>query len=495
MNKAKIAVTYILWGFLLCSIRIMYAETYDTFDESIYRFSHTFAEVAHLVHTKSYVKITPANSSILEDALTRALKGFVSFDIHSKFLDLKEYDELIKNTQGEISGIGVLLGHKAVADETTIILDTVPDSPAEKAGIQAGDKIISIDSKPLKDLSVEQVSAAIKGPINSTVILELSREGITDPIRKSIERKIIKEEYIVTYYFKDYALYYIALSLFTQHSAQELERILTKTIASSSQTPCKGLILDLRNNVGGVLQAAVAIAGLFVPKDSLIVSTKDRDQKVLERFFTQRTPLSFNCSNLVILIDTYTASAAEILAGALKYYADTCTSAFPTTILIGTASFGKGSVQELIALTNDCALKLTTALYYLPDNTSIQGVGIAPDIIIEKKMPPSPTMQWLTKMYGKESNLSNTLKAPLVPSPTSTPSENQTPPAKTSLDYKQKRQQQIASDYQVQTAICALNFLALAPTHFKQRTQAVAYLQKQLICNDTLAIEEITATP
>ena len=197
--------------------------------------------------------------------------------------------------------------------------------------------------------------------------------------------------------------------MFSEGSAQQLEQLLTK----AHKKEYKGLILDLRNNSGGLLPSAIDIAGLFLEKGSVVVTTKDKNGKVTEEYRTTRNPIASHIP-IFILINNYSASAAEILAGALKIHADKKSDKKkknnPLVFLVGTKTFGKGSVQEVIPISNNCAIKITTSLYFLPDNSSIQAEGIVPDFEIERCLPPSEQQQWVAKFYGREQALANHIK-------------------------------------------------------------------------------------
>lgn len=196
--------------------------------------------------------------------------------------------------------------------------------------------------------------------------------------------------------------------MFSEQAINQIRKLLQE----SHKRNYKGLIMDLRNNSGGLLTSAINIAGLFLPKDSLIVTTRDKNNKELERYITKQPPVRTNqISPIFILINNYTASAAEILAGCLKTYSEKSTENNRLMVfLTGTKTFGKGSVQEIIPISNNCALKVTTSLYYLPDNTPIQGTGIEPDFIVEKSAELPEQVAWFKKHYGSEKSLSNYIK-------------------------------------------------------------------------------------
>ncbi len=239
------------------------------------------------------------------------------------------------------------------------------------------------------------------------------RDNQPDIIALDITRDEIKEQTSLCFYLPELNIYYLSLTMFSDNAVAQLEKLLQQL----KKKEYKGLILDLRNNSGGLLAAAIDIAGLFLDKGSLVVSTKGRNNKETERYTTTRNPVINTPLPIFILINNYSASAAEILAGCLKLHSDDLAKKSHKdqkklmVFLVGTRTFGKGSVQEVIPVGNNCAIKLTTSLYYLPFDTSIQGVGIEPDFMIEKRFPPTEQMIWFNKFYGRERALTNYIKS------------------------------------------------------------------------------------
>jgi len=279
--------------------------------------------------------------------------------------------------------------------------------------------------------------------------------------------------------------------MFTDAAVKQIETLLKK----SQKQPHKGLILDLRNNSGGLLNAAIDIAGLFLKKNSLVTLTKDKHGKEIERYVTTRNPVAKNTMPIFILINNYTASAGEILAGCLKINSDTTNNYL--VFLVGTKTFGKGSVQELVPISNNCALKITTCLYFLPDNTTIQGTGIEPDFMIERTTPPTEQMQWFIKNYGREETLDNYIKVakdgtPLVKDK----DEKKEPPKKKHGNRRYDRaKEMLQNDNQLRDCIALISMLHTAQKHtphlVKTRADALAYLKQNHINSDKLEIEEV----
>lgn len=441
----------------------------QNFTDQIESWANSMIETLHLVNSKSYYPIG------FDDSMIKALDAFVKKDSHSRFLGPKDYNDLIKSTKGEFYGIGVILGPKRPDDEFLTILEVIPDSPSYNKGLQKFDKIIAIDSKPVNSLTVDDAVKLLKAekrysPVELTILRD-SKSVITIVV----ERDIVKEEHLAGYHFKNQNITYLALSMFSEKTAQRLENFIKKI---NLKNP-KGLILDLRNNPGGILTSAVDCASLFLGKDKLIVSTKDKNQKIQEELYTSKDKIIKDIP-IIILINDFTASAAEILAGALRAYScnnlskDKCN---PHIFLLGTISYGKGSVQEVIPISNDCALKLTTSLYYLPDNKSIDCKGIEPDFYVDQKFPPSNDLKLLHKIYGKERrNLSEKVKL-----------DNQ------EKDYFKKKIEFIKNDCQIQAAANLILLLDLGLRKSNKlctRQNSLKFLSKSFIGDKTL-IEHI----
>lgn len=452
----------------------------DHYDEIIYNWSSTMAEAFEAIKNKYYVKDID-----LQKAMAKAINYFVSLDPHSSFLDPKSYKDILESTSGEFFGIGVIIAGKGTEDEFLATLDTIPEGPSDKAGIKAGDKIIEIDGTALRGLTTEEVTTKLKGPRNSVVTVKVLREGYPEPMSFNITRDVVKEQSSQLYYFKDFNVYYLRLITFSTNAVKQLEALLKK----SQKQPYSGLILDLRNNAGGLLGATVDIAGLFLEKGSLVVTTKDRNNKVIERYATARDPIASANAPIFILTNNYTASAAEILAGCLKIHSDQQAQKNKTqhapVFLMGTRTFGKGSVQEIIPVSNDSAIRLTTALYFLPDDVTIQGIGIEPDIEAERKFPPPAQVQWLNQFYGRESALKNSIKVK--------PEEPKKPsPKEEKKNLQQQRLQALASDSQIHDTLTCINLLHLNKQSWHNRIDALKLMKSTVVANEKLTLEEVT---
>ena len=378
-------------------------------DKQIYSWTHTFGQVLELVKNQHY------QPDKIDAAYTKAMDAFLAaLDPHSGLLDPKAYKLMLESTSGEFFGVGIVIDNtRKSRDRFLIVVDTIPDGPADKEGVKPMDKIFEVDGEPVEGKSTEEVIAMIKGTRGTKVNIKVMREAHQEPISVDIERDVVKEQSSLSFEIRDQNIYYLSLSMFSQNAIQQIENLLKK----SKDKQYRGIILDLRNNSGGLLNAVVEIVGLFLPKGTLVVKTKDKNGKETSKEITKRPPVTNGQVPIFILINNYTASAAEILAGCLKIHSENSDqkksgNEHPLVFLVGSCTFGKGSVQEVKPISNDCAAKVTTSLYYLPGDVSIQGTGIAPDFPIERTLPQSEQMVWFTKHYGRENTFENYIKAP-----------------------------------------------------------------------------------
>lgn len=324
----------------------------------------TFAEVLERIKT-AYVE--PIDDKTLFE---NAIKGMLSnLDPHSSYLEPEAFRELQESTSGEFGGLGIEVG---LDDGVLQVIAPIDDSPASAAGLEAQDLIIKIDDQPTKGLSLLDAVEKMRGKPGTSIRLTIVRNA-GKPFEVTLKRAVIKSRSVRSQLLEnDYG--FIRISQFQVNTGTEVEKALASLQKANKGQALKGLILDLRNNPGGVLQAAVEVADHFL-SSGLIVYTKGRLANAELRF----SATAANASNgvpLVLLINGGSASASEIVAGALQDH--------KRAVLMGTDSFGKGSVQTVLPLNNDRALKLTTALYYTPKGRSIQAQGIVPDITVER---------------------------------------------------------------------------------------------------------------
>lgn len=389
-------------------------------EKDIYQWLKTYADVIGVVKKRAFKSVR------FDHFIQESLKTAVSnVDAHSTFLSPADYEKTVQSTSGEFSGIGVSIMTKAPDDEALVVIDVITDGPAFKADILSGDKIVEADGHKFKGLSFDEAICKLKGKPGTEVVLKIIRGK--KPLEKKVVRDIVKDQNALCYLFKKQEIYYLALRLFTENVASQVRDLLK----IANQGKCKGIIFDVRRNPGGILQSAIEMCSLFIKKNSLVAVTKDKQGNVIDRYFTQSDPVLKAEVPILILIDNLTASAAEIFAGSLRYHSIQSYKQGRGKLkifLLGVPTFGKGSVQEVIPLSNGCALKLTTMLYYLPGynndhiddveakeetvkgvtkDCSIQAVGIAPDFLIKPKFFPEKKFNWLCEMYGKETSLKN----------------------------------------------------------------------------------------
>ncbi|MBZ4642542.1 MAG: carboxyl-terminal processing protease [Deferribacteres bacterium] len=368
-------------GFVLGALTIKISDVYAK-SESRYQQLENFSDALNIID-KYYVEKVE-----LKDLINGAIQGMLqNLDPHSSYMDKETYKEFKVETKGEFGGLGITIGMR---DKILTVISPIEDTPADKAGIKAGDKIIKIDDKSTANITLDEAVKKLRGKPGTNVKITILRDGVEKPFDVTITRAIIKIQAVKSKMIDDIA--YIRLTNFKEDASREIMDALKKL----SKNNYKGIILDLRNNPGGLLTEAVNVANLFLDSGKTVVFTKDRDGK--ENHLKTSMFADFDDSTpLVVLINEGSASASEIVAGALQDYR--------RAVIIGQTSFGKASVQTIIPLSDGSAIKLTTARYYTPKGRSIQGVGIKPDIEI------SAGKIVLTKSHFslKESDLENHL--------------------------------------------------------------------------------------
>lgn len=472
--------------------------------KDIYQWFRTYSEVVSIVEKKAFRGVN--FSEFIQGSLKAAASAI---DAHSSFLPKDSYSSTIESTSGEFSGIGISVMSKTIEDDGLMIIEVIQSGPSQKAGIRAGDKIVEIDGKKLKGLSGDESVALLKGKVGSQVVIKVLRNKA--PKEFKIKRDLIKNQNSTAFFFKKQNVYYYSLKTFSENIATDLEGLLRK----ANDGGCKGVIIDLRNNPGGVLEAAIEVAGLFLDKKSLVAVTKDRDHNVVNQYFTASNPVLSKDLPIIILVNNFTASASEILAGALRYHSQMSYEKQKQktrklmVFLIGTQSFGKGSVQEVMPISNGCALKLTTMLYYLPGDVSIQATGIEPDFTINPKFVPTDEIKWVSDMFGKESSLKNHItgneargiKTPAKAAeekkaePSQEGEENKDDTPQTPEAFEKKQKEALSQDVQIQGAINVITLIDLArkcdPRRVSTRKDALDYIREHFVTDDPLEIEKI----
>lgn len=316
--------------------------------------------------------------------ITHAISGMLSnLDPHSAYLDAEAFKELQVGTQGEFGGLGIEVGSE---DGYVKVISPIEDTPAFRAGIKAGDLIIKLDDTSVKGMSLNDAVKKMRGKPKTSIVLTIARKGEAKPIVVTLVREVIKVQSVKSKIVEPgYA--YVRVVQFQEQTAASLVQHLEKL---AKQGDLKGLVLDLRNDPGGLLHGAVGVSAAFLPPKALVVSTDGRTEDAKRKYlaipedylrggrddYMRNVPASIKTVPMVVLVNGGSASASEIVAGALQDH--------KRAVVMGTQSFGKGSVQTIIPLNSNSAIKLTTARYFTPNGRSIQAKGIVPDILVEE---------------------------------------------------------------------------------------------------------------
>lgn len=301
-----------------------------------------------------------------KDLLENAIRGMLSnLDPHSAFLDAEAFQDLQVGTSGEFGGLGIEVGQE---DGFIKVIAPIDDTPAQRAGIRAGDLIIRLDDTSVKGMALSDAIQRMRGKPNTPITLTIVREGVRKPLKIKLVREVIQVKSVKSRLLEP-GFAYVRITQFQAKTAQSLQQEL-QTLEQQNKAPLKGLVLDLRNNPGGVLNGAVDVADDFL-EDGVIVETKGRGNGSDQSYKATPGDLLKNAS-MVVLVNGGSASASEIVAGALQDH--------HRALILGERTFGKGSVQTILPLGNGTAVKLTTARYYTPSGRSIQAAGIDPDI-------------------------------------------------------------------------------------------------------------------
>jgi carboxyl-terminal processing protease len=323
--------------------------------------------------------------------ITEAINGMLTgLDPHSAYLDQEAFKELQVGTQGQFGGLGIEVG---MEDGFVKVISPIEDTPAFKAGIKPNDLIIKLDETPVKGMSLNDAVKRMRGKPNTTITLTISRKGESAPVVVTLTRAVIRVQSVKSKIIEP-GYGWVRVSQFQEATTENMVRQLSQMFKDNPGL--KGLVLDLRNDPGGLLHGAVAISSAFLPAKTLVVSTDGRAEDAKKKFYAspddyargsrgedvlKSLPQAVKTVPMVVLVNGGSASASEIVAGALQDH--------KRAVVIGTQTFGKGSVQTIMPLGNNTAIKLTTARYYTPGGRSIQALGIKPDILVED---PSDTM-------------------------------------------------------------------------------------------------------
>lgn len=333
-----------------------------------------------------------------EVLLEHAIRGMLSgLDPHSTYLSPDEYNELRIGTSGEFGGLGIQVG---MEDGFVKVISPIDDTPAYNAGLKAGDLIIRLDDKTVKGLTLNDAVKIMRGKPGTDIQLTVVREGEDKPLNFVVTRDIIKVKSVKNRML-DPGYGYIRISNFQSRTAPQLMDAINE-LKEENKAGLKGLVLDLRNNPGGVLNAAAEVSDLFIDKGKLVYTEGRIDNSHYE--YNAKPGDILDGAPVVVLINGGSASASEIVAGALQDH--------KRAVVMGSKSFGKGSVQTIQELRSGGAVKITTARYFTPNGRSIQGAGITPDIILEKYKVTSTDDETVTRI--KEADLSNHISNPTM---------------------------------------------------------------------------------
>jgi carboxyl-terminal processing protease len=318
--------------------------------------------------------------------ITEAINGMLSgLDPHSSYLDDEAFKELQVGTQGEFGGLGIEVG---MEDGFVKVVSPIEDTPAFKAGVKSGDLVIKLDDTPVKGMTLNDAVKKMRGKPGTDIILTIVRKGQAKPLTLTLTRAVIKIK-SVKYKLVEPDYGYVRITQFQEHTGENLVSALNDLQQQNKKAPLKGLVLDLRNDPGGLLNTAVSVSGAFLKPGELVVYTDGRTEDAKMRLTNSREnylrpgesdylkelPAWTKSVPMVVLVNGGSASASEIVAGALQDH--------KRAVVLGTQTFGKGSVQTILPLNNGTAIKLTTARYYTPGGRSIQAKGITPDIVVE----------------------------------------------------------------------------------------------------------------
>ncbi len=405
-----------------------------------------FAEVFGAIKS-NYVEPVE-DRRLINEAITGMLTGL---DPHSAYLDQEAFKELQVGTQGRFGGLGIEVG---MEDGFVKVISPIEDTPAFRAGIKPGDLIIKLDDTPIKGMTLNDAVKRMRGRPKTSIVLTVSRKGENKPfiftlVREEIQVQSVKSKMIEPGYG------YVRVAQFQEQTGEDLVRHLSRLF---KEGPMKGLVLDLRNDPGGLLNGAVGISAAFLPSKVLVVSTDGRTEDAKRKYiaspedyvrarnddFLRNLPAAAKTVPMVVLVNGGSASASEIVAGALQDH--------KRATIIGTQTFGKGSVQTIMPLGNSTAIKLTTARYFTPSGRSIQAKGIAPDILVDDPDQPQGRVREadLLKHLDNDKEAAKTKKGEESPPAVAKPAA---PPSPAAGEPRKPVEFGSADDFQLKQAI------------------------------------------
>ena len=388
---------YALWTLLVLAVLaagsamvgLARSQSASAANSEIYRQLDLFGEVLERVRA-DYVE-KPDDSKLIESAINGML---TALDPHSAYLNPKHFRDMQVQTRGEFGGLGIEV---TMENGVVKVVAPIEDTPASKAGLLSGDLITALDKEQIQGLTLQEAVEKMRGPVNSPITLTIVRKGVDDPFDVKVTRDVIHINPVKFNAEDDVG--YIRVTTFNEQTTANLQKAI-EDLKKQIGPKLKGFIIDLRNNPGGLLDQAISVSDTFLDQGAIVL-TKGRDLEETQRSNARAGDLT-DGQKIVVLINGGSASASEIVAGALQDH--------HRATIIGTRSFGKGSVQTIIPLGSNGALRLTTARYYTPSGRSIQAKGIEPEVIVEEELPDELKAKADSVSTRGEANLRGHLK-------------------------------------------------------------------------------------
>lgn len=328
-----------------------------------------YANIARLAEVLLHVRqhyVDGARTSYA-DLIRGALRGMMSsLDEYSEFLTPEEYRAMQEDTEGEFGGVGLVVG---LREGALVVISPIDGTPGAKAGLRGGDRLVEINGQSTEEMTLADAVRLMRGPPGTSVRIKVLKAGRTDPIELVLQRAVIEVDSVEQTRVLEGGIGYVRITQFDARTAQMLDRALSRL----EREGARALILDVRNNPGGLLESAVDVCSRFLPRGRMVLITQGRDERQRQTFLTRSAPNVYTWP-MSVLINEGSASASEVVAGCLQDHR--------RAVLIGERSFGKGLVQSLLPMTDGSALRLTTARYYTPNRRMIHELGIEPDILV-----------------------------------------------------------------------------------------------------------------
>ena len=389
---------YALWALLVLAVlaagwtmvSLARSQSASAANSEIYRQLDLFGEVLERVRS-DYVE-KPEDGKLIESAINGML---TALDPHSAYLNPKHFRDMQVQTRGEFGGLGIEV---TMENGVVKVVSPIEDTPASKAGLMSGDLITHLDKEQILGLTLQEAVEKMRGPVNSPITLTILRKGVEDPFEVKVTRDVIHIN-PVKYNAEGDDVGYIRLTTFNEQTTANLQKAV-EDLKKQLGPNLKGYVLDLRNNPGGLLDQAISVSDAFLDQGAIVL-TRGRNLEETQRSNARQGDIT-DGQKIVVLINGGSASASEIVAGALQDH--------HRATILGTRSFGKGSVQTIIPLGSNGALRLTTARYYTPSGRSIQAKGIAPEVVVEEELPDELKQKAEAQGTRGEANLRGHLK-------------------------------------------------------------------------------------